>query len=800
MNYPLEILLSSVTPFTFLILPGILIFRSWSRVILLSVSINILATLLFTFLHIPISFYLPILLLISSAFHFVSKTPNSRRLFKRLPLDSIARGAGLINFSTASSLFFRTGWGRANNAYQKAGKWQALKQSIPITVFLLLYIIFSVSFIFRQNALPTGDSQKTIFWANRIIENNSLPDYQSSITVLNRDPVDFYTPGLHTLFAATVAISPDYLASAGFFAIALAISTALIAVAISREIWPRMNTYLLSFLVLLLSLAHLRFLRYLVQPGYHLQNILGELLLFGLLLLITRLWKKWNTADAVLSVLLIISLFFSHQFSAFIAAFILLPIILIATYRVRSNLTLSKKRIYILITTAIFLTLTGFSLGLQEKIPHIFTLNPHLLLQTPQLSDYPRLLGSIWIALVAGGLLFGLIKFAKNKKITHPAIPIFSATIVILILSQAPRIFIDIPPVRALLYLVIPGSIIASGNILSILKERYPRRPLRIIAFFTFTILLINGASWLSQAFSSPSDIRTNSTYTSAQTRLTSYLRENNASVLYDDYNQRSLSWLLLSGQPTYARLASEGAVQMQEASQSRLRYQLYLNQLDFEKIFALGSFPEITNLLSKHNIEYIASHPGSSSSTFSNNPALELKDEDTSFSLYSYSADGSETSNLSDSNIRWLLNPSTLANDIGDKEDTYKHLPASLSTARLSDPILKNNSTYRFTTAPIIPLRFNVDDYVRVLWDQESNGFADRTLTAFLLYSSVAQELKLQTPTGYTVPLSNNQQIRLESSTVPLSDDGFITLYILNPTQQPVFLDLISLGLANVP
>lgn len=785
-----NLLASAALPLLLLILPGVLVSRSWPKIILASISFNILATLLFTLLHIPLIYYLPLLLLFSFLAFF------GKRYIHRNPVPGSPPGQPVaeVRKEIHSSLSRRDNEELAPT--ERAWLDGGLPGAGPLFFFVLIYIFFSLAFTFRQNALPTGDSQKAVFWAQKIIQTNSFPDYQSAVTLLNRDPVDFYTPGLHSLTAATLAAAPNDLAATGFLSLALAIACAFIAAAIARQVWPRLNPAAVAAVTILLILTHLRFLRYIAQPGYHLQNILGELLLFGVFYTIFQLWKKWDHRTAVLMILLSISLFFSHQFSSFIAVFSLLPAAALLLLRLRRRVLSSAKSISVFAATLLLFITTALLLNLQEKIPHLFNTQPHLLSLAPHFSDYPRLLGLVWLALSLGGLALLLRTALRRHSLSVANLPFLLAALVLLALSQAPRFYLDIPPVRALLYFVIPGSIAAAGFILSFYRNK---RSYLFIALMTVTLIAVFAG--LHSAFTAPSAIRTDSTLLPSQLEILQYLQtEDEGAVLYDDYNRRSSSWLILSGRPAFARLGAEMSRQMQEAWQSPLRYQMYLNQLDFEKIYALGSFPETSYLLAKHNIRYVTGISGSTESSFAHNPLLNTVASANGHRLLAAAPARPASSRLSPDNTRWLLKTSTLANDIGDLEDTYEHTPASLRAARLSDPFFENNSTWRTTTAPVIPLKFNVDDFVRYLWDKESTGSPDTALDALITYSSPEHNLTLQTSTGQRYPLLNANRVRIQPEDAPIEEDGFITLYLINPKERPVSIDLIALGPSSVP
>lgn len=685
-----------------------------------------------------------------------------------------------------------------------------LKKFIMVlTPLMIIYALFALPYLSYHDGLPTGDSQKAIIWGTQILQNNAMPSYAHALLLLNRDPVDFYTPGLHTLTALIMGLSPGTpLTAVGFFAIMLSIAAAVIAGALAHEVLashPRLQIPG-GAITILLVLTNLRFLRYVREPGYHLQNVAGELLLFGMLLLGLALLRRWNWNDALLVVLTGITLALTHQFSAFLAPFALAPVLVVALTTRRHTIAAALRdhnRLTALGGISVLtLIASGFALGLHHKIPHIFTTAPHLLGLVPTVLEYPHLTGTLWFVIGILGLAL-LIGHTRSEFIQEPAVSAFSAaTLVLLILSQGPRLGIDIPPVRTLFYSIIPLSI--TGAYASVYAYRQARRRLtttsaKVITYSIITLILVAATLiGTKNAYHLSHTIRTNSTLTPGQLALVNHItntpRKAGDAILYDDYNRRSSSWLVLTQQPAFARLAADLERQMNEAQQSPLRSTLYLKQLDYEKIIALGSRPEVTDLLRKHGIRWITGIARASGTSLSHNPKLKPVAYADDITLYEQTQ---ATQKLTDTQ-QWLLKPTTLVNDIGDKEDAFLHLPASLRATRLSDPKTEGAITYRTTSAPLIPLTFNGGQYVAILWDQEHTNRPDTALELYIEFTQAPDNLTIQTATGATMPLTPNKPLRITATDVPFDDDGAITLTIQNPTQAPVGIDLIALGSAR--
>ncbi|MBI3420712.1 MAG: hypothetical protein HY006_01490, partial [Candidatus Sungbacteria bacterium] len=548
---------------------------------------------------------------------------------------------------------------------------------------------FSIPFLIQKQGLPTGDAQKAIYWAQSISQHGNLPDYSLSYLKLNRDPVDFYTPGLHTTIALLLDMAPHDMPAVGFFAILASLVAAVIAASIGKDIFDTPGKIFPATLIMLLVLTNTRFLRYLREPGYHLQNVVGEVLLFGLLMLALSLIHRWRTKDAILACICAIALLVSHQFSSFIAAFALAPALVIFIVS-RRHMVINTIRQHPTFGIAGILTGTalgvgGLMLGLQAKIPYLFTATPHLLQELPALTDYPRLLGNWWFALgFTGLLLLGIHTFRKHLHRRETA-AFCLTTLVLFVLSQAPRFFIDTPPIRALFYLVIPLSICGAYLLAMLLSyvNSIPAMKARLAGKSTILFLLAVGTIYSTiQAYQEvPVSSRTNATLTPGLEymikNISKYVSE--GSVLSDDYNKRSGSWLLLSGRPTFSRLASDLRRPMLESRQSAERMDMYIKQLDFEKIYSLGNWPGIVPLMNKHGITAVVGAVGSSASVFSHNPLLQTAAAVDSMYVFGLHPAKTVSDNTDPDRAAWLLKASTLANDIGDDEDTFQKLPASL-------------------------------------------------------------------------------------------------------------------------
>ncbi len=107
---------------------------------------------------------------------------------------------------------------------------------------------------------------------------------------------------------------------------------------------------------------------------------------------------------------------------------------------------------------------------------------------------------------------------------------------------------------------------------------------------------------------------------------------------------------------------------------------------------------------------------------------------------------------------------------------------------------------TYRLTTAPYIPLRFNIGDYVRILWDQENTNQPDTAIELLVQFAVQTPPLPVSLPSGRLLTLNDNPLLRIEPGDFVFDEQGFGEIIIHNPAQTPLAIDLIALGLARVP
>lgn len=682
------------------------------------------------------------------------------------------------------------------------GQWRLGAVAIAASA---LYVAVSVPFVLVQQGLPTGDAQKAMYFGQEIINTQSLPNYSLVQTLLNRDPVDFYTPGLHAITAAVMDISPYPYLAVGWLAISLSIVLVFVGAG-TASLVSKKYSLAAGVTTASLILSNIRFLRYVREPGYHLQNILGEVLLFGIMFLCLSLLRRRQRSDIYLVLLAGAALVTVHQFSAFLAVFMvgaLAAVVLIAWHE---HILRTIPRVYLGAAAALIVFLggsLGYMFGLTHKLGDLFTKHPHLTAAVPLWSDYPVLMGEIWFPAAMAGLGFLLWQGLRNKDIRQLAFA--GATIVLLSLSQAPRFFIDIPAVRALFYFVVPGSVAAAVLLLAIWeklrasKQSGIRAAVIAIAAGSLGIPLL---STTIHAFTSSQRLRTNATLTPAVQQLldgvvtTPNLVSGDA-IVADAYNQQSLSWLLMTAKPTFTRLASDIQRPMQEAVQSAARRDLYLRQLDFEKIYDLASLPAAAALLDRYHIRFVTGVSGTSTSLFEHSPLWRPVTVSGNLTLFQRTPVAAPLSST-DAISNWLLAPTTVVNDIGDNEDTFEHLPIALRATRLSEPVFAGNHTYRLTSTPFIPITINVGTYMAAQWLAPGTSTPRYDLSFLLSLISPRSDLALLTPAGHRHSIASNEPLRLSAGELSVDERGLLQLVVENPTQAPVAINAIALGAAD--
>jgi hypothetical protein len=729
---------------------------------------SILLTFILAFLHVPFSFItLGIVSILPAVFCIIHGPSRSRLIYttKNLPI-----------FSWKSTL-----------------------------LYLLTIVLLAQPFFFVHNQLPTGDIQKAIYWGNNVLETGKLPNYSTAAS-LNRDPADFSTPALHTLTAAIIKLSGNQYTGPAWFSFVLGMILAGLSITITSLFTSNRNTQLLS---LLFASLNIRFLRYVLYPGYHYQNLVGELLLilgFTLFLLFikNRKGEKKETIPLLFSCFIILLLIpFVHQFTAFLTVFVSVAVIIIALIFYRSklkNLFILNKKVsssVLLLFLALTIILLFFS-PLSQKLSVLFTFHPHLKPFAITITEYPSFFGSIIFFLGISGIIF----FLFNQKKYSNKLPLFfllTYAILFLFLGQGNFFFIDIPSARTLFFAALPLAVLAGLFVGNVVGKKSV-----FAAIVLVTVLALQANSASQQIIAVSHTPRVNATLTKETTNMIAFLNSfekkgdfNN--FLIDDWNRRRLTWGILSNFNMVTRIGGDLKTIGDEAKQSALRKSLYETNLDYEKIFMLGNSPVIGDLLRKYKIGLIGAAEEATSNNFKYNPLLGMAYGDSDTTIFSFNL--TETVEQTDKETEFLLQPQTIANDVGDDEDIAPYSPISILATRISDPIFRDDRTYREIQSADGIIRLNVGTYVLPFWDSEGKTIIQKPVRLLLRIKNngAGARMFFDNKKITNFETSKNGEFKdiivdIPENTLSYNDKGFIDLK-LQIQHGPLVIDLIAAG-----
>lgn len=686
-------------------------------------------------------------------------------------------------------------------------------------LYLLIILFLTLPILTVHRQLPTGDVQKAIYWANDILQNKRLPNYQDSLA-LNRDPADFLTPGLHSLTAVIIKIGGDQFTSTAWFSFWAGIILAALGVALATLIADEPKTQLLVFFF---AATNTRFLRYVFYPGYHYQNLIGEILLIIAFYLLLFAINKWQTGRKISKLVapLAVSLFcllllpIVHQFTAFLAGFVALATIITLAIFLRSHFLAFIKNngkvsaVFSIVFFIGIILITFFS-PLAEKLSALFNFHPHLKPFTISLFDYPSTFGATIFLFGLAGLLATYFFKKERKNILRVLLATFC--FVFLLLGQGANLFVDIPSARTLFYACLPLSIFAGLFLAEIIafKTKIADSPSftihqPLIIIIAITIAIATQANSTSQQLTATNHAtRVNATLTPETQEMLTFLKQTanpdkKENFLIDDWNRRRLTWGILSPFNMVTRIGGDFGLIGQESGQSPLRKRLYETGLDYEKIFMLGNNPIVANLLEKQNIKLIGTAPDASADTFKYNPYLISRYTNTETTIFSFQAPSPNTAK--DSEADFLLLPSTIANELGDSEDTKAYSAVSITATRISDPLSRDDRALREIQSVDGKIHLNVGNYVKPLWDPKGSGTIDLPLKLLLRYQNNGAEIIIKfknSEVANIITTKDNkytdQAVIIPPKTLDYNDKGFINLD-LNIKHGPFVLDLIAIG-----
>jgi hypothetical protein len=707
----------------------------------------------------------------------------------------------LLGMTPLLLLLIIPSWGRTAKTTLRTVTWSARN----VVLWLSTIIFLSLPFLTVHQGLPTGDVQKALFWAQEVSEHHRTPLYREA-TKLNRDPTDFVTPGLHTLTAAVGILSQDALRGSAWFSFMASIILAGLAAALAAYGTHHAAAPILAFLFAALNL---RFLRYAFSPGYHYQNLLGEILLLLALVALVGILERTAAAHAekpyplfLLGGASVLATALVHQFTAFLSVFLFGGVLLAALLKKRNDLRLWWRRdaLRVLFLALGIGTLLALS-PLPKKLPDVFTTTPHLTSVLIPPAAIPALLGKSLV-------LFGIAGMVVSRY-SFTLVLLAVWTVLILLLSQGPRFFLDIPSARTLFYATTPLAVftallITRGH--EVLHQTFPRFG-GVLALLTLTLALAPlGQTAAAQLGEVSHASRVNASLTEETIQLLEFLRSQPVApgedgLLIDDWNRRRLTWTILSPYRMLTRVGGDLRVIADESTQSALRKTLYDAHLDFEKIFMIGNSPIILPLLQKHGIALIGTANGLTDDVFSSNPLFREVFRTNDGTLFRRQDDASPTTK--DPFEPFLLSPTTLVNDVGDHEDILPHTAISIASTRISKPEVREGRTVRVMESEESVLRVNVETYVKPLWDEDGDKRIQHPLRLLLRAEARSAQatisalgVRLGTVRASPGGGFTDTVINIPRGTLMTDDEGFVALTVAG-ARGPLTLDLVALGIS---
>lgn len=686
-------------------------------------------------------------------------------------------------------------------------------------IWLMTVIVLAYPFLTVHRGLPTGDVQKSLYWSQQILEEQRIPSYSDALK-LNRDPADFLTPGLHTLTAAVSAISGGTLRGSAWLSFVASIILAGLAAALAALASPSRLAPTIAFVFAALNL---RYLRYAFSPGYHYQNLLGEVLLLFLLVVLLSLLRptrdsRTRAALALLGLATLAALPLVHQFTAFLAVFFVGAAGATTALVCRKNIVARWKT---LAPPARNTALTALMVGeigalalfrtlpLAEKLPHVFTTTPHLAAFLIPISAYPELLGPSFLLFGLTGIVVTVVHARRSP--AYPAVAILAVwTVTVLVLGQGPRFFVDIPSARTLFYAAVPLAVFCGlflARTVSGVAALFPRGFPVLLPILLMLALAPLAQTAARELTAVTHNTRVNTTVTEDTRVLLNDLRARTphmpGAILVDDWNRRRLTWAILSPYPMLTRVGGDLRVIAEESRQSPLRQQLYDAHLDFEKIFMLGNSPIIAPLLEKHRIALVGSSRGTTADVFAQNPLFRVALETPESVIYEQVPENPPaTAKVDDPLAFFLLAPTTLANDVGDREDVLPHTAVSLFSTALSEPATRDGTSVRTIKSRESVIRVNVATYVRPRWDAQDAkviSFPTRLVLRAARSSARGKIVVAERTVGdFALPQGKGFSdivVDIPAQTLRINNKGFVELAVVT-TAGELTLDLVALGI----
>ena len=380
-----------------------------------------------------------------------------------------------------------------------------IKYILIVLIFLILQISF-FSFYFYNEFRPNGDSYMSILWS-QLIENEKSAHfnlYDENSKYLGREGEIYFTPLLHIINLATKSIIGINYESVVFLFLIL---MSFVFFGIFYIFLKNFSPELAIFSLIIYSVSFMRDKRYFIIPGYHYQNIFGDLFLILTLFLIYLILKRYEE-EAKINWRYIIFLFLSinavilyHQLSAFtiysILFFLVITILIFFNlYKRIYYLFIKEKSSFLVLLFLISLAYIILNYTLYgEWFLSIFTDVPKdssLFLEMRHFMDYGFLLGNnslfyFYLLAFPSLLIYFLSKIKSNYyKLLLFVIP----SIVILILTKGPLLNILTFPLRTLWFLSYFLIFITSSYLFFL--ERRINTKLFLILFVMLIVLFAN--------------------------------------------------------------------------------------------------------------------------------------------------------------------------------------------------------------------------------------------------------------------------------------------------------------------
>ncbi|MFH2104755.1 MAG: hypothetical protein ABII72_00790, partial [Parcubacteria group bacterium] len=437
------------------------------------------------------------------------------------------------------------------------------KRLINLIIILLAGLTFLVRLIpaIAQGFAAAGDSYMAVLWSRIIDKTGSIPDYVAIAEYWGKPGDIYFTPNLHIILEVTHLLTGlSFSHSVIFLSLLVGCVIPILLFAIARL----KNTKLALIVFLLASAGLGRSLRYFTEPGYHFQNLFGDLIIVFLVYLFFAFLQQLKKAQGnkrlilylALTLLTVNSLLFYHQLSSFIGLIILGVMFLVSlSDNVIRQKILRWRNILVFLLAGLFFAVALLFTGYESTIFQLFgKVEPdnslYKLMRSWEL--YPQLLGNdfvVYAGMLGLIILIGrLIYLIRNKKPYLFEVIILAWLLVPLILSKAPLLYIKLLPMRLFWYIGYPLVVVAAYGLYYLIKQIRWRAvivPLLIITFFVISFSSLFKQTEQEQE-QEDNFYGADSSYTSEVQELNKWLLANVATedVIYlDVFNYKSLIW-----------------------------------------------------------------------------------------------------------------------------------------------------------------------------------------------------------------------------------------------------------------